>query len=178
MADDNALTPTRRLLIGALFVAMAAGGFVVGRVALRPSNLVQQPIAFNHLKHAGEMELSCDTCHLYYETGEHSGLPTLDTCLDCHEEPVTESAEEKKILALQEEGRTNPFRKLFRLPDHVYYSHRRHVAIAGLDCEECHGKIAETEAPPRQPLKRITMSFCINCHEKSGAKSECAFCHR
>ena len=106
-----------------------------------------------------------------------SHAQTADDCLDCHEEALTENPEELKIQKLAQEGENDVFRKLFRLADHAFYSHRAHVGGAGLPCETCHGAIAQSTAPPERPLIRISMDFCIDCHEKSGASTDCTRCH-
>lgn len=178
MAADETLSPTRRLVIGGVTLAIAAAGFATGRVAFRPSGRVAQPIQFDHRKHVGDLGIECSVCHEYYETGQHAGLPALETCMGCHEDPATESPEEKKLLVLAGSTPLPVFRKLFRLPDHVYYSHRRHVAIAGLECSTCHGDIAMTTAPPPRPLVRITMDTCVRCHDEKGVKTDCTHCHR
>jgi cytochrome c553 len=172
------VTPVRRLLIGASALIAASVGFAAGRSLFRPKGAVAQPIAFSHEKHVQELEIGCKECHQYYETSQHSGLPTLTTCKGCHEEPLTDKPEERKIQTLAGEGQDDVFRKLFRLPDHAYYSHRRHVAAAGIDCETCHGGIAHTTEPPEAPLVRITMGFCLDCHQRSGVSSDCTRCHR
>ena len=178
MTGDEKLSPVRRLLIGAFTVAMAAGGFSVGRFLLRPNQAVAQPIEFNHRLHVDDVGLECATCHEYYATAQHSGLPALETCLICHEEAVTDSAEEQKLLELAKHNPQPVFRKLFRMPDHVYYSHREHVTIAGLECETCHGGVAATTAPPPTPLVRITMDTCVDCHARVDVKTDCTHCHR
>jgi hypothetical protein len=165
-------------LIAGVAAVGLAGGFAAGRSVFRPVPIVVQPIAFNHQTHAGELEIPCDLCHEFYATGEHSGLPTLSTCLDCHEDPLTESSEEQRIRDLAQEGRLDVFRKLFRLPDHSFYSHRRHAELGGISCETCHGDIATTTAPPERPLVQVTMDFCIDCHERERIRAECTSCHR
>ena len=166
------------MAIGAVVIAGFAGGFVAGRALFRPVPKIVQPIAFNHQIHAGELETPCDMCHEFYATSEHSGIPELTLCLDCHEDPVSDSPEEQKILELAEAGRLDVFEKLFKLPDHAFYSHRRHAEVAKIPCETCHGEIAATTAPPERPLVRITMDFCIDCHEREQIRSECTSCHR
>jgi hypothetical protein len=178
MTADEKLSPTRRLLIGAFTLSMAVAGFTIGRVLLFPTEAVAQPIQFNHQKHVNEVGLECSTCHEYYGTGESSGLPSLTTCESCHQEAITESPEEQKLVKLIASDPQSSFKKLFRLPDHAYYSHRRHVVGAGLKCETCHGGIAETTAPPHYPLVRITMATCVNCHAETNATTECTGCHR
>lgn len=171
------MSPARRLLIGVIVLLSAATGYAAGRAMFRPSERVVQPILFNHQAHVVEAEIGCETCHEYYSSGSHSGLPMLETCLGCHEEPMTESDEELKIGKLAEEGVEDPFRKLFRLADHTYYSHRIHVEVAKIECEVCHGGIARTTTPPERPMIRMTMAFCIDCHETSGASTQCTRCH-
>ncbi len=172
----SGLGPAQRVVLGVVMFLLAGIGFVTGRTLLRPSFDVAQPIAFNHQIHTEILD--CESCHETAWTGAHSGLPGLSTCLQCHEEPVTESPEELKIAELAVAGEEQVFRKLFRLPDNVFYTHRRHTAIAGLECATCHGAIAQTTAPPAAPLIRVTMDFCIDCHRDSGVSEECADCHR
>jgi cytochrome c553 len=163
-------------MIGLVALALAAVGFAAGRVLLRPEERVVQPIAFSHATHAEITE--CVTCHEFFSEREHSGLPNLSVCLVCHEDPQTDGHEEEKIRRLAEAGGYDVFRKLFRLADHAYYSHRRHVSIADIECATCHGGIAETEEPPQRPLVDITMEFCVDCHERDGLESQCTDCHR
>jgi len=165
------------LFIGAIVLLSAATGYALGRAMFRPAGRVVQPILFNHEAHTVSAEIGCDTCHEYYSSSAHSGLPSLEVCLGCHEESMTESAEELKIGELAEEGIRDPFKKLFRLADHTYYSHRVHVQVAGIPCETCHGEIARTTSPPQTPLVRVSMDFCVDCHEKSGATTQCTHCH-
>jgi hypothetical protein len=96
----------------------------------------------------------------------------------CHSEPLTESPEERRIFELAEAGKDDVFKKLFRLADHTFYTHRRHVVVAKLECQTCHGDIATTTSPPERPQVRISMEFCLDCHERSGASSDCTGCHR
>jgi hypothetical protein len=170
------LGPAERLVTGTLILALSAAGFAAGRILLRPERQVGQPIAFNHRVHTEALD--CETCHEGFNEAAHSGLPGLETCMICHEEPQTELREEEKVRELAASGEDAVFRKLFTLPDHVYYTHRRHVGIAGLECAVCHGPIAETEQPPEAPLVRIDMDFCVDCHLSSGLTTDCTGCHR
>lgn len=178
MAAVENLSPSHRLWIGAFALMMAGAGFLAGRLLLRPTEAVLQPVEFNHLLHVEDVGLECIDCHEYYETGEHSGLPSVETCLGCHEGGATESPEERRFLEMVERGEEVRFRKLFRMPDHVYYSHRTHVAVAGLECAECHGEVAKTAVPPLAPLVRITMDTCMDCHAEHSVRTDCTDCHR
>jgi len=178
VAAEERLTPRRRLAIGAVTLLLASAGFATGRILLRPAVAVAQPVRFNHRLHVETLELDCSTCHEFYASSEHSGLPSLELCSTCHEEALTDSPEEQRLLELIEAGGDQEFRKLFRMPDHVYYSHARHVTVAGIECATCHGGIAETTAPPPVPLVHVTMNTCVGCHAASGAPVECTHCHR
>ncbi len=139
---------------------------------------VSQPIAFNHRKHTRDLKLGCDFCHKYYNTSAHSGLPDAQTCRMCHAAPLGKSAEAAKLTEMLNKGEPLRFNKLFRLPDYVFYTHRRHVSIAKLECTNCHDGIADTETPPERPLIRIKMKFCLDCHEKRQVTTDCTACHR
>jgi predicted CXXCH cytochrome family protein len=171
-------SPSHRLWIGGFVLLMASGGFFAGRVVLRTRARVIQPVEFNHRLHVEGAGIECLLCHEYYQSGESSGLPSAGLCLECHEGGLTESPEEQKLLDLAGSESGLHFEKLFRMPDHVYYSHRTHVVVAGLECEECHGGIAETTAPPPTALVRITMDTCVDCHAEQGVRTDCTHCHR
>ena len=175
--DAGGISPVHRIVIALIVLVTGGAGFAVGRVTLRPTTEVIQPIAFNHQKHTNELDLGCDTCHEYLQVGRHGGLPTLETCLMCHEEPQGKNPEEARIRELAAQGKTAVFAKLFRLPEHAYYSHRRHAIVAAIPCATCHGPIAETTAPPTAPLVRVNMKFCISCHERSSVETGCTSCH-
>jgi cytochrome c553 len=170
--------PTRRLLIGAIVMLSGLAGYATGRAVFRPARPVSQPIAFNHLLHVEELEIECEICHELYRTSQHSGLPTLTICLGCHEDALTDKPEEQRVRDLAGAGEDDVFRKLFKLADHAFYSHRRHVTQGEVPCETCHGSIADTTTPPERPLVRITMDFCAECHERLGLESDCTACHR
>lgn len=138
---------------------------------------VHQPIAFNHRKHVKDNELACSTCHEYYEKEAFSGLPASDLCASCHLEPQGKSAEELKLVRLLKAGAPLDWKPLFLQPPHVYYSHRRHVVAAHIDCAVCHGGIALTSSPPAR-VKSLRMADCIDCHRERGAPTGCNACHR
>lgn len=123
-----------------------------------------QPIQFNHQKHT--KILPCDFCHLYYKKGPASGQPKLETCMQCHQTKITDSPEEELLRTIHKEKRPLRWSRVTRVPKHVRYSHQRHVVVGGLSCDTCHGEIAQLTAPPQKPLKAITMSFCIDCHQE------------
>lgn len=139
---------------------------------------VPQPVAFNHRKHTQDLGLDCAFCHPYVRTGAHSGLPDAGTCSMCHSAVQGTSAEAARVTELLAAGDSLRFNKLFGLPTHVFYTHRRHVGVAQLECERCHGAIATSDRPPQHALVKIDMDFCIGCHREAGASVNCNACHR
>lgn len=167
-------TRTRRYLM--VLLAVVA---VLLLVSMRLRGMpVQQPVAFDHLKHTKDLELSCELCHNHVITGTYAGLPGAQTCGLCHQAQRAASAESAGVKVPFVPPDSLQFNKLFRLPAHVYFSHRRHVGIGKLECDACHGAIAGSQQPPRRALVRITMEFCLDCHRAKGQSLDCVACHR
>lgn len=161
-----------------VLLVVVAAVLVVVPVAAGRSTSVPQPVAFNHRKHTEDLGLDCAFCHAYVRSGAHAGLPDAQTCVMCHSAPQGTSPEAARVTELLQQGDSLRFNKLFTLPAHVFYTHRRHVALGELACENCHGTIATTERPPPQPLVEVTMDFCVNCHRERDQTVECNACHR
>lgn len=162
-----------QVLVAVAGVVVAAGLF--GGMAPGP---LEQPIAFNHSLHVTDLGLECVDCHRYVLTGARATIPNVDVCGDCHIEALGESAEEQRLVEFVESGEPIPWRKVYRVPDHVYFSHRRHAAIGEIECETCHGPMAERTEPVTRPAVRVTMDGCIECHEQAGVTNDCIQCHR
>jgi len=160
-----------------VFLFFAGGASMIFRSGRAPGGPVDQPIAFNHKKHVKDLDLACSTCHAYYEKESFSGIPGSDVCISCHAEAQGKSDEEAKLVKLLTSGAPLVWKPLFRQPPHVFYSHRRHVVVAKLDCTVCHGAIAETSTPPRR-VKRLVMDDCLGCHRQKGVPTDCTACHR
>ena len=150
-------------------VALFAG---VAAAFILPPPAVSQPFAFNHAKHAS---LTCAGCHVGVRAGERASLPTADVCTNCHATPPA-SVEASQWERLAAGG---PFwRKVTRMPEHVMFSHRRHVVSAALQCESCHADIGQRTTPPSRVPVRLDMDTCLACHIAEGASEDCAGCHR
>jgi hypothetical protein len=159
-------------------IGLIVSAVIVIPVVAQRSPPVPQPVAFNHSKHTQELGLNCEFCHVYVKKGAHAGLPDAQTCTMCHQTPQGTSAEAARVTTLLTQGDPLSFNKLFKLEPHVFYTHRRHVGIAELECRGCHGDIADTERPPKRPLVKIDMDFCMDCHRDEGQTLDCNACHR
>lgn len=136
-----------------------------------------QPIQFSHKAHT-EKGLPCTLCHETVEKATYASLPRIETCMMCHQGPITESPEEEKIRQYAENGTEIPWQQVNRLASHVYFSHRRHVILGNLDCAACHGNVKESSVPVTRPAVVFDMQACVDCHTKRQASLDCDDCHR
>lgn len=163
------------LIITALAAVLA--GIVLLSFNLKPFTSVNQPIEYNHKKHI-ELGLDCSTCHTGIgEQETFAGLPQLDTCLTCHMEDDT-NPKSKVLQVYAAKNESIPWKKIYRVPEHVYFSHRRHVTVGKLDCALCHGDMSKMETPVVHQTVKISMTRCINCHRKMNVTNDCMACHK
>ncbi len=153
------------ILLGWLFLEIAQG------------NRIEQPIAFNHKKHV-QNHVPCAVCHPLYKKYARAGIPGVRICVRCHEDVIYRNKEKDKIQKYYTSNQEIPWQRVYRVKPHVYFSHRRHVAIAKLACSECHGKVQQLEKPITAQALKIKMKNCLNCHEKQNASVDCVDCHR
>jgi hypothetical protein len=77
----------QRIITVVLLIGLTAVGASVGARRL-PDNqqgyAPQQPIAYSHRLHAGELGIDCRFCHSAAEHGRHAGIPSTDVCMKCH----------------------------------------------------------------------------------------------
>lgn len=137
----------------------------------------RQAIAFNHAKHM-ENGLNCTDCHTGVQTQAKATLPALDVCLGCHQTALSSSPEEEKIRSIAASGQELNWVQVTMVASHVFFSHRRHVAVAHLPCAECHGPMEKATKPPQRPWRVLNMDTCIGCHEKNKVNADCNDCHR
>jgi hypothetical protein len=156
------LTVRRLILIVAVVLGASAWAYWAGWGI----SSVNQPIEFPHKTHI-EQKIPCTGCHQRAEKDLVAGRPPTALCLACHASGDSKSAEISKLKAFGEKGQEIPWQRVWRLPAHVFFSHRVHVAVAKLDCQSCHGPMETLDRPPAQPLKTLKMDDCIACHTKS-----------
>ncbi len=142
-----------------------------------PELSTEQPIAFPHDRHAGELQIDCQYCHFSAERSSSAGIPPVATCMGCH--AVIEGSENPEEVAklrdYWERREAIPWVRIYKVSDHVQFPHMRHIS-AGVDCASCHGEVREMGViqEVEQPL---TMGWCVNCHIDEQASIDCAVCH-
>jgi hypothetical protein len=156
----------------ALFSVALAIAIGVSWIYLLPVAAAVQPIAFNHARHQG---LACAVCHRGVEVQAQATLPGTEVCAKCHA-GAPAGVDSSQWTNLQR-GTANWIR-ITTVPEHVLFSHRRHVKVAKLDCSSCHGDIGQRTTPARRAPVRLDMITCRGCHTQQGASEDCFACHR
>jgi hypothetical protein len=158
-----------RRYLGAALVTVAV---TAAWISVLPPAPVRQPIGFPHAKH---QTTACTVCHRGATTTAHAGIPDVALCSKCH---ATAPAGTSGVWDAAVTRKTIGWVQVTHVPDHVLFSHRRHVTLARLDCASCHGEMRDRRTPPGSAPVRITMTTCLSCHRQEGAAEDCASCHR
>jgi Cytochrome c7 and related cytochrome c len=159
------------VLLMVLLVPVLAGG-------CSSSKTYTQPIAYNHKKHIEDAGLGCFDCHTRVQAHPKASIPNIEICQNCHDEPMTDSKEEAKVVDYIKKHQPIPWVQVHRVPDYAYFSHARHVSLGKIACQDCHGDVNHRTLPFTRPQVPITMEFCTGCHAKKGVTTDCASCHR
>ncbi|MEN6605083.1 MAG: cytochrome c3 family protein [Bryobacteraceae bacterium] len=145
-----------------------------------------QPIPYSHKLHAGLLRIPCLYCHTGALKSRIAGVPSVETCMNCHKVTKTESPYIKNLTAIYASGGALKWEAVHRLPDYVFFDHRPHVS-AGILCQTCHGEVQAMDVLSQQMSLR--MSNCLGCHRDpryalpAGSKiqrgpEDCNACHR
>ncbi|QIJ89237.1 Molybdopterin oxidoreductase subunit, predicted [Mesoflavibacter sp. HG96] len=185
------------VLVSVIILLLASAYFVYGflmQVGVNQGYEPVQPIHYSHRIHAGENGIDCKYCHSSARVSKHSGIPSLNVCMNCHKSiyevaPETQqeglaeygvdyNAEIKKLYAAvgwddaeqKYTGETSPVKwiRIHNLPDFAYFNHSQHVTVAGVECQTCHGPVEEMEIMYQHAP--LTMGWCINCHRETNVK--------
>lgn len=185
------------VLVTSVFFLLASAYFVYGylmQVGVDQGYEPVQPIHYSHRIHAGENAIDCKYCHSSARVSKHSGIPSLNICMNCHkaigevaevtqQEGINEygvdyNAEIQKLYKAvgwdestqSYTGNTSPVKwvRIHNLPDLVYFNHAQHVSVAGVECQTCHGPVEEMEIMYQHAP--LTMGWCINCHRETNVK--------
>jgi mono/diheme cytochrome c family protein len=184
------------VLVTVIFLLLSSAYFVYGylmQIGVDQGYQPVQPIHFSHKIHAGDNAIDCKYCHSSARVSKHSGIPSLNICMNCHKsiyeykgETSLEYSKEfydgeiKKLYAAagwddaeqRYTGESQPVKwvRIHNLPDFVYFNHSQHVSVAGLECQTCHGPVEEMEIMSQ--FSSLTMGWCIDCHRTTDVKVE------
>ena len=185
------------VLVSSIFLLLTGAYLVYGflmQVGVDQDYEPIQPIHYSHRIHAGSNGISCKYCHSSARVSKHSGIPSLNVCMNCHKNiaevsDTTATPDHSKAFYDGEiqklykavgwdqstqkyTGKTEPVKwiRIHNLPDFVYFNHSQHVTVAGIECQTCHGPVQTYEV--MKQFSPLTMGWCINCHRKTEVKME------
>ncbi len=186
------------VMISVIFLLLSSAYFVYGyfmQVGVDQGYMPVQPIHYSHKIHAGANQIECKYCHSSARVSKHSGIPSLNVCMNCHMNIADYNGEEdlengytkdfytkeiKKLYAAvgwdetnqRYTGESQPVKwvRIHNLPDFVYFNHAQHVEVGEIACEKCHGPVEEMEI--MYQYSPLTMGWCINCHRETNVKVE------
>jgi mono/diheme cytochrome c family protein len=181
------------MLVSAIMFLLVAAYFMYAffmQIGIDQGYAPVQPIHYSHKIHAGANEIDCNYCHSSARKSKHSGIPSLNVCMNCHKNISEYNGEEdlangytkefydKEIAKLYDAvgwddaeqsytGKEKPVKwvRIHNLPDFVYFNHSQHVAVAGVECQTCHGPVEEMEIMYQH--SPLTMGWCIDCHRET-----------
>lgn len=182
------------VLVTVIFFLLASAYFVYGylsQVGVDQGYQPVQPIHFSHKIHAGDNGIDCKYCHSSATVSKHSGIPSLNVCMNCHKSisdyngEVTDEynkefydGEIQKLYAAvgwdvaeqKYTGKSQPVKwvRIHNLPDFAYFNHSQHVTVGGIECQTCHGPVEEMEIMYQH--SPLTMGWCIDCHRQTDVK--------
>lgn len=162
----------------AALTALAASSLLLG--AARTRSVIVQPMPFNHEVHVKGEEMDCSDCHAGADEPV-AGFGAIRDCHQCHKEVQgdEDSDLQQQVRQFGKDRREIPWVQVNRNAGHVYFSHRAHVTIAGMSCEECHGDVGSMTTPPESPTPDLlSMDACMSCHAERGATLQCIACHK
>ncbi len=198
-------SPPDWLLFVLGFVLASAFGFWLTPTILYAEKT--QPIDFSHKVHIESAGSSCEDCHSFRDDGSFTGIPSLEKCIECHEDPMGEDIEnprhkeaEAKLVEYVTAGKPIEWYVYSKQQDCVFFSHIAHVEKKGLECATCHGNHGETDnlrpyvynrltGLSRDiwgysqlglggPPERMKMDDCAACHRENNVHDACFVCHK
>ena len=135
-----------------------------------------QPIEFPHNVHVAKKIACTEYCHESVTSGPVAGLPSVRTCMICHDAIAVDRPRIKQITAMRAQGIDLSWQLVYGYPagSHVKFNHAPHIR-AKVECATCHGNIGEQTVAQRNV--ELTMGYCVNCHTARKVSIDCLTCH-
>lgn len=154
----------------------------------------EQPIAYSHRLHAGELGIDCKFCHSASESGRYAGIPSSDVCMKCHLYVTTTYGKMRQELEYAGAENRNPetivspdLKKLYDFlalddnrkpiagatPQSVPWVRVHNLPDYACFNHQAHvsvGVTCQTCHGPIESMERVrqhatlSMGWCVNCH--------------
>lgn len=156
--------------ISMVLAAVAAGSAFLGYTQIARSSYLtgryvekQQPVQFSHKHHVGDDGIDCRYCHQTVETTASAGMPSTQTCMNCHSQIWNDSPYLEPVKKSFRENTPIEWERVHDLPEFAYFDHSIHVA-KGVGCSTCHGQIDNMPAVFQE--NTLQMEWCLACHRE------------
>lgn len=192
------------VLVTAIVLLLGSAYFAYGwmmQVGVDQGYAPIQPIHYSHKIHAGDNKIECKYCHSSARVSKHSGIPSLNVCMNCHKSiyEYTGNPEGPSQEDL-ENGYTNEFytgeiKKLYkavgwdeetqnytgesqpvewvRIHNLPDFAYFNHSQHVSVAGVECQTCHGPVEEMEiMYQYSPLTMGWCIDCHRETNVKVE------
>jgi hypothetical protein len=122
-----------------------------------------QPVPFSHKHHVTDDGIDCRYCHTTVEKSAFAGMPSTETCMNCHSQIWTTSEMLEPVRASFRTGQPLHWTRVHNLQQFAYFNHSIHVT-KGVGCATCHGRVDQMSLTYQEAP--LTMEWCISCHRE------------
>lgn len=190
------------VLVSVVFLLLASAYYAyawMSQVGIDQGYAPVQPIHYSHKIHAGDNKIECKYCHSSARVSKHSGIPSLNVCMNCHKSiyqytgnPEGPSAEDLangytnefytkeikklyKAVGWDEEnqrytGETQPVQWV-RIHNLPDFAYFNHSQHVEVGKIECQTCHGPVEEMEvMYQYSPLTMGWCINCHRETNVQ--------
>lgn len=143
---------------GFVFMQVSRSSYLTGQYVEK-----QQPVQFSHKHHVGDDGIDCRYCHTTVETTASAGMPSTQTCMNCHSQIWADSDYLEPVRASFRDNKPIEWERVHDLPEYTYFNHSIHIA-KGVGCSTCHGEI--DNMPSVYQENTLQMEWCLACHRE------------
>lgn len=156
----------------------------------------EQPIAYSHRLHAGELGIDCRFCHTAARQARHAGIPSTDVCMKCHKYVTSSFELLRKELDQADKDQRKPktvisddLKKLYAALNIDDPQQTVQAPVAGIAWVRVHnlpdfvafdhrshvaaGVSCQKCHGPVESMERVrqveslSMGWCVNCHREA-----------
>lgn len=192
------------VLVSVIFLLLGGAYFAYGwmmQVGVDKGYAPVQPIHYSHKIHAGDNKIECKYCHSSARVSKHSGIPSLNVCMNCHKS-ISEytgnpegPTQEDLANGYTNEFYTGEIKKLYkavgwdestqgytgeskpvewvRVHNLPDFAYFNHSQHVSVAGIECQKCHGPVEEMEiMEQHAPLTMGWCINCHRETNVKVE------
>jgi mono/diheme cytochrome c family protein len=100
-----------------VFFLLSSAYFAYGwmmQIGIDQGYMPVQPIHYSHKIHSGANQIDCQYCHSSARKSKHSGIPSLNVCMNCHENIAEYNGEEDLEKGYTKDFYTNEIKKIIQ----------------------------------------------------------------